>query len=195
MGRPTDVWTELSSRVRAFVGRRVNDPHAADDITQDVMLKAQLKDVPPEERLAAWAFAIARNAVIDHYRARVVHDHADVADLDGADDTEEVERTRTVRGLGDCLVRMVEHLPQPYREAIRLADFDGLTQKEVAVRAGISLSGAKSRVQRGRRQMETMLLDCCRVERDGGGNVIGCDPTARSGHYCGGEGGEPMCRP
>jgi DNA-directed RNA polymerase specialized sigma24 family protein len=35
----SDNWTGLGTRLRAFVGRsRVNDPHAADDIVQDVLL-------------------------------------------------------------------------------------------------------------------------------------------------------------
>ena len=68
----TDIWGELRTRVRRFVGNRVNDPHAADDITQDVMLKVQtrLDTLLPDDRLPARTIAVARNAVIDHYRTR-----------------------------------------------------------------------------------------------------------------------------
>ena len=66
-----DIWAELGGRVRRFVGHRVNDPATAEDIAQDVMLKvqSQLHDLPSDDKLPAWVFTVARNAIIDHYRA------------------------------------------------------------------------------------------------------------------------------
>jgi RNA polymerase sigma-70 factor (ECF subfamily) len=76
---------------------------------------------------------------------------------------------------------MVYSLPEPYGEAIRLTEFDGLTQKELAERLGISLSGAKSRVQRGREQLRKMLHECCTFEFDRRGKVIDCAPRGDGG--------------
>ena len=91
-------------------------------------------------------------------------------------------------------MRMVERLPEPYREAMKLADFEGLSQQEVADRTGVSLSGAKSRVQRARRQLREMILDCCHVERDVRGNVVDYETTERTPRYCcGGDDGKPPC--
>lgn len=191
-----DIWGDLGTRVRRFVGSRVNDEHAADDITQDVMLKvqSQLDALPPEEKLPAWMFAVARNAITDHYRARVVRQHADLDDLNVPDGGSDAERDRAVRELMPCLTRMVELLPEPYREATKLADFEGLGQQEIADRMGISLSGAKSRVQRARQQLREMILDCCKVERDARGNVMDYDATERSARYCGTDDtGKPPC--
>ena len=192
-----DIWGDLGARVRGFVGSRVNAEHAADDITQDVMLKlqTQMDTLPPEDKFPAWVFAAARNAVIDHYRARVVRSHADITDVEQpvADDTG-VEQQAALRELTPCLLRMVEQLPEPYREAMKQADFEGLSQQAVADLAGISLSGAKSRVQRARQMLREMLLDCCRIERDGRGNVMDYQTTERSGRYCGlNEEGRPKC--
>ena len=191
----TEIWRDLGGRLRRFVGSRVRDEHAADDITQDVMLKVQtqLDALPPQDKLPAWVLAVARNAVIDYYRARAVREHVDVADVDPADAIEE-ERRAAIRDLTPCLLRMVEHLPEPYREAMKLAHFEGLGQQEVADRVGVSLSGAKSRVQRARQMLREMVLDCCRVERDGRGNVTDYETTDRSGRYCGlNEEGRPKC--
>lgn len=69
----------------------------------------------------------------------------------------------------------------PYREAIVLTELEGLTQKELAERLGISVSGAKSRVQRGREQLMEALLDCCKFEFDRRGRVIDCSPRNREG--------------
>ena len=190
-----DIWAELGTCVRRFVSRRVSDEHVAEDITQDVMLRfqTQVDAMPPEDKLPAWVFAIARNAVIDHYRARAVRDHADIAEVESVAEDTGVEEQAAARELTPCLLRMVEQLPEPYREAVKLADFEGLSQQEVADRAGISLSGAKSRVQRARQQLRDMLLDCCKVERDGRGNVMDFETTERSSRYCGGEDGKPQC--
>jgi RNA polymerase sigma-70 factor (ECF subfamily) len=76
--------------------------------------------------------------------------------------------------------RMIYSLPEPYREAVVLTELDGLTQQELANRLGISLSGAKSRVQRGRAQLKQMLDECCTFEFDRRGKVIGCEPREQT---------------
>ncbi len=190
-----DVWVELGQRVRHFVGRRVNDSHAADDVAQDVMLKVQahLGALPDGEKLPAWVMAAARNAVIDYYRSRSVRQRNGELAGDLPSDAVDEDDNSASRDLAACLGRMVDELPEPYRTALKLADFEGLSQQEVADRAGISLSGAKSRVQRARKQLAEMLRDCCHVERDTRGNVIDYHTTPRSRGYCGDEHGRPRC--
>ena len=187
-----DIWNALRERVRRFVGSRVRDPATADDITQDVMLKvqAQRHTLRAGEKLPAWVFATARNAIIDHYRTKAVREHADVQDHDAEADND-AHMQNAVRDLTLCLTRMIEQLPEPYRQAMRLADLEGSSQQEVADQAGISLSGAKSRVQRARQMMREMLDDCCRIERDCRGNVMDFDRTERSSRYCGTDSDDP----
>jgi RNA polymerase sigma factor (sigma-70 family) len=106
----TDIWGDLRTRVRRFVGNRVNDPHAADDITQDVMLKVQtrLDTLLPEDKLPAWTIAVARNAIIDHYRARAVRDHGNVTDVEPPAGT-----TGTRRSSGSEMARAGRRRRQP----------------------------------------------------------------------------------
>ena len=92
---------------------------------------------------------------------------------------------RSVGELALCLSRMIELLPEPYRAALRSADIEGLTHQELAERAGISLTAAKSRVRRGRQQLREMIFDCCNVERDARGRVMDYQTTERSTRYCG----------
>jgi RNA polymerase sigma-70 factor (ECF subfamily) len=108
-----DIWEELGTRVRRFVGSRVNDEHVADDITQDVMLKvqAQLDTLPAEEKLPAWVFAVARNAIVDDYRARAVRDHSRLEDVDVTADHADAGRDTALRELTPCLTRMVRFCP------------------------------------------------------------------------------------
>ena len=69
---PGRLWADLHARLRGFVGRRIGDPHAADDVAQEVLLRLHrnLGELRAEDRLDAFAYRIARNAIIDHYRSR-----------------------------------------------------------------------------------------------------------------------------
>ena len=87
---------------------------------------------------------------------------------------------------------MIERLAEPYRSAIRLTSLEGLTQAEAAHRAGVSVSGMKSRVQRGREHLRQALVRCCQITLDVVGGIsdfhartpdacVHCDPSASSG--------------
>ena len=76
---------------------------------------------------------------------------------------------------------MVERLPPHYREAVALVDLSGLPQTEAAAQVGLSVSGLKSRVQRGRRSLKEILVACCPVETDSGGRIVDYD---RPGPVC-----------
>ena len=145
--------------------------------------------MPAEDELPAWVFAAARNAVIDHYRARRP---ADALPAELAAPGEEGGRA-AVAELAACLKPLVAALPPRYRDAVLLSELGGLTQNDAAQRLGLSLSGAKSRVQRGRRMLQEKLLACCRVELDHRGAIVdyeapdGCGPGADAdGGGCGG---------
>jgi len=193
-GASVSAWAAFYDPLRRYVGKRVRDTHAAADITQDVMLKvaARLDSLPPAEKLPAWLFEIARNAIIDHYRARSVRLHADVAAVDPPVEPDDPDEHQQLAGcLGSCLQGMIEHLPEPYREALRQADMLGMGQQEIADRAGISLSGAKSRVQRARQQLRQSFLKCCHLQKDRRGRIIDYRPTDAACRSCdGGDAGE-----
>jgi RNA polymerase sigma-70 factor (ECF subfamily) len=132
----------------------------------------QLKD---PARLQRWIYLIARNAIIDHYRTR--KETVEVPETLAAEqepESDEMEELKT------SFRRMIYNLPKPYREALVLMEFEGRTQQELADRLGISLSGAKSRVQRGREQLKDMLHACCTFEFDRRGKVIDCNPRAKA---------------
>ena len=94
------------------------------------------------------------------------------------EDTKE-EDNRAQSELARCLVPLLNELPEPYRQVLRLTEFEGATQREAASQLGLSLSGAKSRVQRARKMLREVLLKCCRVELDRRGGVV--DYEARDG--------------
>ena len=73
--------------------------------------------------------------------------------------------------LAACLQPLLARLPDDYRTALELTDLGGLTQEQAAEQLGLSTSGMKSRVQRGRRMLRTEVGRCCRVELDGRGAI------------------------
>lgn len=178
MHSTTQVWNDYHSKLRAFIARRVESPDTADDILQDVFLKTyrQLPELKDQGKLQSWLYQIARNAIIDHYRARrAPGGPIDEVPAESADATGTAERE-----LAECLRPMIATLPEPYRDALVLSDLEGLTQREIAEREGISLSGAKSRVQRARTMLRDQLEACCRFEFDQRGRLVSYRP-----HGCG----------
>jgi RNA polymerase sigma-70 factor, ECF subfamily len=173
-----NIWQEFSSKVWQFIRSRVSDDATADDILQDVFLKIQkrLDQLDDSSKVQSWIYLIARNAVIDHYRVRkeTVEVPESLVAETAIDDPE-------IESLKVAFRRMIDSLPEPYREAIVLTELEGLTQKQLAERLGISVSGAKSRVQRGREQLKQALLDCCKFEFDRRGRVIDCAPRSNGG--------------
>lgn len=172
------AWRDLESKLRPFVARRVRPGVDVDDVVQDVFLRMQrgLPGLRDEERFGPWVYQIARSAIVDHHRAAAKHrvpgEETEVEDVPEADEDDgAVERE-----LATYVAPFVAMLPSPYREALTLTELEGLTQKQAAEMLGVSLSGMKSRVQRGRQQLRKSLEDCCHIALDARGRVVSCEP-------------------
>jgi RNA polymerase sigma-70 factor, ECF subfamily len=178
------LWREHRDRLYRFVRGRVDDAATAEDIVHDVLVRAwtHRDSLRNDGRFEQWLYQITRNAVIDHYRAR-----KPTAELpDNLPDPQSADGRRTEAELAQCLIPFISALPQHYRAAIELADMGGLTQQDTAAQLGLSLSGAKSRVQRGRRLLADMLLECCRVEFDSAGGIMSWESrSCGTGDGCG----------
>lgn len=165
------VWETFHARLRRFILKRVSDEATADDILQDVFLKIHLRmsTLREEDRLEAWLYQIARHAIIDHYRRP--NPIASLDEILPAPEPESAEPDAAGE-IAASLREMAQNLPEPYRQALLLTEFEGLSQVELAARLGISLSGAKSRVQRARQKIRDDLLTCCHFEFDRYGRVV-----------------------
>ena len=170
------IWTHLSADLRRFIRRRVADDHAADDLLQETFLRVHrsISTLQEADRVAAWVYQIARNVVLDHHR-RAANPAVALGDTDPADEPDDPGCSLRCRGAG-WLDEMIRSLPDGYREAVRLAEVEGLSQQAVADRLGLTLSCAKTRVRRGRAMLKDALGRCCRFEFDGRGNLMDCDP-------------------
>lgn len=176
------IWQEYHARIRGFIASRIDDLSVVDDLLQEVFIKihTRLDQLMDNERLGSWLFQITRNAINDYYRTRRPQQAFDETLL--AEEQDSVERAR--RELEACFLPMIETLPDTYREAVRLSEIEGLTQQAVAERLGIGLSGAKSRVQRGRQLIRGMVESCCRLEFDHRGRLVDYDNKPNKHRFC-----------
>ncbi len=169
------TWEALAGQLRPFIARRVASPADADDVLQEVLVRVHrgLPQLRDDDRLSSWVYRIARNTIVDHARTRTPV--GGDAEAIAADDDEDAAAAQDV---AHALALFVAALPSPYREAITLTEIEGRTQREAADMVGISLSGMKSRVQRGRARLRAMLEACCEIALDVRGRVIECAPRA-----------------
>lgn len=169
---PVALWAEFAQPLRAFLARRVPPGVEADDLLQDVFLRVvrHLGTLRATDRPESWLFQIARNALSDSLRARLRRDGR-TDPLDAELPASDVDVEAAEAELAPCLTAMIGRLAEPYRTAITLTSIEGLTQTEAARRAGVSVSGMKSRVQRGREHLRHMLVRCCEIAVDVRGGV------------------------
>lgn len=175
------IWLNFGADLHSFIARRVANPNDAEDLLQETFVKIHrnLDGLHEDDKLTGWVYQIARNTITDYYR-RNGHDLTSLEEQPEEDERlvaeEDGDELTVAQELALCLRPMVENLPDAYRQALWLTEFEGLSQVELAARLGISVSGAKSRVQRGRAMLRRQLLDCCKFEFDRRGGVIGYRP-------------------
>jgi RNA polymerase sigma-70 factor (ECF subfamily) len=175
------AYRELEGRLRPFIARRVSASSDVDDVMQDVFLRMQrgISNLRDEERFGPWVYQIARSAIAEHRRTRARHAMATASPRDESVDPFDSDEDGAVeQELATYIAPFIAMLPTPYREALTLTELEGVTQKEAAEMAGVSLSGMKSRVQRGRAHLRKLLEDCCEIGLDARGRVIACEPKA-----------------
>ena len=170
------VWETFHAPLQQFIRHRVSDDSTAEDLLQDVFLNIHqhvdtLRDV---KKLESWIYQVTRNAIIDYYRS--IRTTTTLEDPEALQLAEDLPDEDVISELFPCVRAMVTSLPAQDRQALILTEYQGLTQKELAERLGLSLSGAKSRVQRARAKLKQQLLACCHFELDRRGHVIDYQP-------------------
>lgn len=166
------VWIEFEGSLRKFIAGKVSEPEDVEDLLQNVFIKLyeNIDKLYDKQKIKSWIFTVARNAINDYYRLKYkspvqIEISEDViSDLYLAE-TDYNEITK-------CVLPVINDLPDIYKEAIKLTEYENMTQKEMSEYLGVSISTAKSRVQRARKMIKKTLCDCCTMEFDNYGNVL-----------------------
>lgn len=177
------AYSELRRGLLASIRRKVRDPQLAEDLLQDVFVKAvrAVRAGHAPGNLPAWLHQVVRTTVVDHYRSR----RLDEQPLDEEPANPEPEDLAAFQALANCLRPLAATLPPLYRDALLAADFQGQRLATLAAAAGgVTVSAIKSRVSRARSLLRARLLACCSVAHDGRGRVDDFQPQAGNGCRC-----------
>ena len=159
---------DVHRKVLTFFRRRLSSANDAEDLVQDTMLRIvrSFHDLRSRDRLQPWIFRIARGVLADYWRSksRTAESESDADALPAPD----FSTANAEKELAGCVELFTRRLPARYREAVELSELSGLPHREIAERLGLSVSGVKSRIQRGREQLKLLVLECCAVDLYGG---------------------------
>lgn len=168
-----DIWNDLHQELKKFIFSKVKNIDISNDILQDVFLKIQsnIHTLDDCSKLTSWVYQITRNVVTDHFRK------ADLTiSITEFDFAEQEYEEPLYQSLSNCINLKIDKLPEKYKQAILLTSFEGYTQIKLAEELGISYSGAKTRVQRARENLRTLIIECDNVETNNKGDVIDFQP-------------------
>jgi len=167
------AWSACEAELLGFLRHRVGRVEDAEEVLQEVFIKAmrQGKQFCGLDNPRAWLFQVARNALAD--RLRVSREHVSLPDDLKAPSQ---EGPSPVDDLSQCLPRVLSELSETDQRAITFCDIEGRSQQEFAELLGLSLSGAKSRIQRARRHLRQKMEKGCQVRFDESGSVCGFTP-------------------
>ena len=172
-------WQEVMTRLRQWVRPRVHDSADVDELVQDILerLIANQESLAAADNPVGWVHRVTTNTIIDYYRRskRQVALEA----LPWAETSSDGEEARAA--LSDCLRPLVMHLDSHSREALLRTDLGGKSQIDAAQEVGIPISTMKARIQRSRRKLRHLLLQCCHVALDGRQRVIDFAPRSPPG--------------
>jgi len=171
------IWIQFNQELYNFIVSRVKDRDTAKDILQDSFIKIQkniihLKD---EKSIKFWIYKITSNSIIDHFRSK--KHHYEISEHLPFDE----EKYEKNSQLANCILPFIKCLPEIYREALLLTEFQNYSQIDLAEQLGISYSGAKSRVQRAKVKLRELFEQCCNITADQYGNIIDYYPKPKKG--------------
>lgn len=153
------IYLEFKGEIQHYILKKVKSKEVAEDLTSQLALKLysmceKLQDV---RNLRAWLYRVATNVVMDYFREQQKKQSQLIID----DLFQEEEEDFVNIAVENCVLKLLEQLPDKYREAVKMSDLEGESQKEIAVKLNISYSAAKMRVQRGREYLKSMFYECC----------------------------------
>lgn len=144
-----------------YLRARLPDHALAEDIVQDVLLKALKAELAtqPIRDMRAWLYRVARTTMIDYLRRQ--KRQAALSDALELQQEEAPPPNGAEDPLTPCVLPLVQQLPEAMRDTLLAAEFYGEPLAQIADREGVSLSAIKSRASRGRALLRDYLLSCC----------------------------------
>jgi RNA polymerase sigma-70 factor (ECF subfamily) len=165
------AWQAHQSELRGYLRHRLSDIDAADDVLQDVFVKAmcQGQGFCTLDNPRAWLFQVARNSLVD--RLRIAHPHVPLTDELADTVPLNAQPVAPIDALADCLSRTLGELPADDAAILRACDIEGQTQRAFAVAHDLGLPAVKSRLLRARQRLRERISQACQVSFEADGSV------------------------
>ncbi len=146
----------------AFARSRVGDPHLAEDVVQESLVKAlaAIKQPVSEEDTLAWFYRILRRAIIDLHRRRDARNRALARYREELPDSPTASEERV---LCQCFKRLLPSVPERYRELLQRIDLDGEDAGEVASELNLTRNNLTVRLYRARKHLREQISRNCRT--------------------------------
>lgn len=164
-----NIWAEYQGLLRRFLASKVNNPHDAEDLLQQILMKVHqgLSNLKDTTSIKPWLLQISNRTIIDYYRKQ-----ADKREL-SADELWFQDEEQVENELLRCLQPFILQLPAAQAELLMEVELGGVSQKEYAQKLNLPYTTLKSRVQKSRQLLKTVFEQCCELEMDASGRVIG----------------------
>jgi RNA polymerase sigma-70 factor (ECF subfamily) len=161
------AWRDHEAELHRYLRHRLDSAEAADDLLQDVFVKAMRQGAAfcTLAQPRAWLFQVARNALVDHARLR--HPAEPLPDELAAPH----EEPAPVDALAASIDQVLPLLDAADQAVLRSCDLQGQTQQAFADAHGLSLPAVKSRLLRARQRLREQLIRHCQVRFDAQGQV------------------------
>jgi len=177
------IYKEFRPKIERYIARLCGDADAQ-DITQAVFLKVSrsLKDFRGESSLATWIYRIATNTAYDHTASLRVKQRKIELFFDDLDSTENspdlslsgTDQEHILKEMNACIRGIIDQLPDTYRSALLLSEFEGFTAPEIATMLDVSVETVKIRLHRARTRLRQAMECQCDLYRDER-NELMCD--------------------
>ncbi len=165
---------QFQARLLRYISKRIGDEGAAQDVLQEVFLRAtrHAETLKQARTPLAWLYTFTNSAIIDFHRTSSRTPQGN----DAAFATLVAPNAEEIEGLARCLTPLIAALPDPYKAALTFTDLEGGRQVDYARQYHLKPSTARAHVQRGRTRLRAMVHGGCHVGLDQGDHITTLHP-------------------
>ncbi|MGB3585995.1 MAG: sigma-70 family RNA polymerase sigma factor [Tunicatimonas sp.] len=158
------LFEQYRAELVRYVRQRIDDPVQSEALVSDVLVKLyrHCEELSEVKNIRAWLYQVTRRTVYDYFReqSKLSTFPSELAEEDA------YQESNVTTELASLIPLLIKCLPKKYAIPLRMSDLEGLPQQEIARQLNLSLSGAKSRIQRGRQQLKELFHQCLHLEFD-----------------------------
>jgi RNA polymerase sigma-70 factor (ECF subfamily) len=163
----SSLWMDYKLGLHFYILKKVKDQDLANELSHEVLTKLYNSCCSGNEikNVRSWIFQIAHNTTIDYLKKQSKISY----EVPENSNDEENSFYQEARELINPLLKLI---PEKYATPLLMANIQGLKQDEVSKKLGLSLTATKSRIQRARKLLKDLFIECCHMETDNDGTLI-----------------------